>query len=171
MLRATLFRDRAVRSAPSSMNEAVHDVYEHGAGSDRAAFKEEREEKARRFRLKYQTQDDKKRNERSNVVPFIGVFDSVAALGAAGVKKIAIIGVAIIVGLALEASIAGALHWLLGWSFWSTFLILSWCWALFALVYSTWLRIRSIENFIQKGPSWKFGNRRFHLNRVEIEFL
>ena len=58
--------------------EAVQTVYEHGAGHDRAKFEDEREEAARRFRLKYQSDDTGK----ANVVPyFIGVFDTVAALG------------------------------------------------------------------------------------------
>ena len=162
---------RSGRALRAIVNEAVRDVYEHGAGSDRALYEEEREEKARRFRLKYQTQDDKKQNERGDVVPyFIGVFDSVAALGAAGIKKVGIIGLAIIVGLALEACVAGALHWLLGWSFWSTFLILSVVLGVVALVYSTWLRIRSIKNFPKKGPSWRFGNRRFHLIGWKSDF-
>jgi hypothetical protein len=73
-------------------NEALHTVYEYGAGHPRAKLEDEREEQARRFRVKYGTQDDAVKDERGNVVPyFIGVFDTVAALGSTGIKKFAMI--------------------------------------------------------------------------------
>lgn len=60
--------------------EAVHGVYEHGAGHQRKKYEAEREEKARRFRDKYSSADPTA--ARGNVAPyFIGVFDTVAALG------------------------------------------------------------------------------------------
>jgi hypothetical protein len=57
------------RALRTIVDEAVHTVYEHGAGRPRAQFEDEREEQARRFRVKYGTQDDPIRNERGNVVP------------------------------------------------------------------------------------------------------
>ena len=59
--------------------EAVREVYEHGAGFPRAKYEDEREEKARRFRVKYACEDTKEGNLRGNVCPyFIGVFDTVS---------------------------------------------------------------------------------------------
>jgi uncharacterized protein (DUF2235 family) len=63
--------------------DAVKYVYNHGAGSKRSDYEEEREEKARRFRTKYGSNaEGDKANEQGNVQPtFVGVFDTVAALG------------------------------------------------------------------------------------------
>jgi len=65
--------------------EAVFDVYEHGAGKPRAEYEEEREEMARRFRAKYNCcGEGLDGEEQGNVAPyFIGVFDTVASLGTA----------------------------------------------------------------------------------------
>src|ERR1700730_4542891 len=70
--------------------EAVETVYEHGAGHARADYETEREEQARRFRAKYGSnfvgKDDDK--DRSNAAAyFVGVFDTVAALGASGMRR------------------------------------------------------------------------------------
>jgi len=64
-------------------SDAVKYVYNHGAGHDRAKYEDEREEKARRFREKYGSQGIGADGEaQGNVQPtFIGVFDTVAALG------------------------------------------------------------------------------------------
>ncbi len=65
--------------------EAVIDVYNHGAGHPRnhKKFFTEREEKGKRFRAKYGSAPmEGGRDVQGNVQPdFIGVFDSVAALG------------------------------------------------------------------------------------------
>jgi len=69
--------------------EAVSVVYEHGAGHPRAEFAAEREELARRFREKYGSNGQLN----SNAAPhFIGVFDTVASLGAIGMLRLAIQG-------------------------------------------------------------------------------
>jgi len=70
--------------------EAVETVYEHGAGHARSEYEDERDEQARRFRAKYGSnfvgQDADK--DRSNAAAyFIGVFDTVAALGATGKRR------------------------------------------------------------------------------------
>jgi uncharacterized protein (DUF2235 family) len=94
--------------------EAVCSVYEHGAGHPREKYEAEREEKARRFRQSYCSQDDPSENRRGNVVPyFIGVFDTVAALGTSGIKSFAILAIA---ALAIVAGVAAA-SWVLQWLF------------------------------------------------------
>jgi uncharacterized protein (DUF2235 family) len=65
-------------------DEAVLEVYEYGAGYQRSRYESERNENTRRFRFKYGSGDDLQ----SNVAPhFIGVFDTVASLGATGVRR------------------------------------------------------------------------------------
>ncbi|MBR0695930.1 DUF2235 domain-containing protein [Bradyrhizobium lablabi] len=64
--------------------EAVDTVLEHGAGHPREEFEAERLELARRFQDKYGSGD----GSNSNAAPyFIGVFDTVAALGARGPRR------------------------------------------------------------------------------------
>lgn len=66
--------------------EAVFTVLEHGAGHPREEFEAERLELARRFCTRYDSLHPEVTDEhRSNVAPyFIGVFDTVAALGVKG---------------------------------------------------------------------------------------
>lgn len=69
-------------------SEAVRTVYEHGAGKERGKYAAQREELARRFRARYGSDSE----GRSNVAPhFIGVFDTVAALGAMGWARVGMV--------------------------------------------------------------------------------
>lgn len=63
--------------------DSVRYVYNHGAGSKRSKYEYEREKKAERFRAKYGSQGLGADGEgQGNVQPyFVGVFDTVAALG------------------------------------------------------------------------------------------
>jgi uncharacterized protein (DUF2235 family) len=108
--------------------EAVDTVLEHGAGHPRAQYEAERFELARRFQLKYASGD----GSDSNAAPyFIGVFDTVAALGAAGMRR-AIIHVGLTAGVTLAAVLAAAipaaliaaLAALFGFGFWLPWLLL-----------------------------------------------
>lgn len=91
--------------------EAVDTVYEHGAGHARGEFEAERDELARRFRECYGSNyvgetDD---STRSNAAPyFIGVYDTVAALGASGRRR-ALIQAGLTVLFAAVSSAASAL--------------------------------------------------------------
>lgn len=92
-------------------DEAVSQVYEHGSGSDKPARKEERLEKARRFREKYGSGD----NSQANEVPyFIGVFDTVAALGASGLRRIGMLA-ALATSVTLLAALTAGVLSLLPW--------------------------------------------------------
>lgn len=76
--------------------EAVRKVYEHGAGKPTAEHEADRAELARRFRERYGSDLD----GHANVDPyFIGVFDTVASLGAKGVLRFLIW--AFLIGLSL----------------------------------------------------------------------
>lgn len=70
--------------------EAVYKVYEHGSGKERAAYEREREEQARRFRTRYGSAGlGLDGEEQGNIAPtFIGVFDTVAALGSVIARRI-----------------------------------------------------------------------------------
>lgn len=100
--------------------EAVMRVYEYGAGSPRGGdYEKDRFELARRFRRTYGSSDDLS----SNVAPhFIGVFDTVASLGATGPKWWGIAA-----GLTLLAALVAAVPAVLtdltfGTGFWWPFL-------------------------------------------------
>jgi uncharacterized protein (DUF2235 family) len=121
---APLFRFR--KRTRDIAREAVDTVLEHGAGNPRAEFEDERFEMARRFRAKYGS-DSKTSPGDSNVAAyFIGVFDTVAALGARGMWRFVIqaglalfftIGIALPLSL-LAAAIAGLLKAITGFPFW-----------------------------------------------------
>ena len=72
--------------------EAVYRVYEHGSGKDRKEYEAEREALAARFRARYGSEGKGLDGEsQGNVAPiFIGVFDTVAALGSVLVRRILI---------------------------------------------------------------------------------
>ena len=108
--------------------EAVEEVLEHGAGHPRETYEDERFEQARRFRERYGCHHASGEAQRSNVAPyFVGVFDTVAALGAVGVRRWAIIsllllGLVVLVSLiALPgAALVAAILRVFDWSFWTT---------------------------------------------------
>jgi hypothetical protein len=102
--------------------EAVDSVLEHGAGHPRAEYEAERLELARRFQVKYGSGD----GSDSNAAPyFIGVFDTVAALGASGMRRVMIqagltagVAVAGLVGGFVPAVVLSALaSWIFGTGF------------------------------------------------------
>ncbi|QHO77618.1 hypothetical protein ACH79_38245 [Bradyrhizobium sp. CCBAU 051011] len=104
--------------------EAVDTVLEHGAGHPRAEFEDERLELARRFQVKYGSGD----GSDSNAAPyFIGVFDTVAALGASGMRYV-IIQAGLSAGVSLAAFIGGfipavGLAALSSWAFGTGFMV------------------------------------------------
>jgi hypothetical protein len=155
---------RAGRAVRRIADEAVHEVYEHGAGGDRAKFEPEREEKARRFRVNYGTEDEESgQNQRGNAPPyFIGVFDTVAALGASGIKRFLIL-VGAAAGLATTAAIgAWILSELSPLSFWWSFACVLAAVGLFTLVSSCRAHIKVIRDFPNKGNfSWHWSAWRF----------
>ncbi|MER2264623.1 DUF2235 domain-containing protein [Methylobacterium oxalidis] len=125
--------------------EAVETVLEHGAGHPRAKYEAERDEQARRFRQRYASDHETGEPQRSNVAPyFIGVFDTVAALGARGVRRFLIqaglaIGTALglaLLGLLPAAAVAGILHAVPGLHLWSAF---RWLLLAFVVAGGAWL--------------------------------
>jgi uncharacterized protein (DUF2235 family) len=109
--------------------EAVETVYEHGAGHARGDYETERDEQARRFRAKYGSnfvgKDDDK--DRSNAAAyFVGVFDTVAALGASGIRRFLIqtgltllfIGVASVASAVLSIVPSLIVNYYFGFGFW-----------------------------------------------------
>ena len=148
-------------------DEAVHTVYEHGAGRPREMFEDEREEQARRFRIKYNTEDDLVKNQRGNVVPyFIGVFDTVAALGSTGIKKAGIITLAVL-GVLAGAALAGLLLRLFGLPFLTSAIAVVVVIVVVAAIYSCKPHIKVIRDFPKKGMlKWHWSAWRFkHYDR------
>jgi Uncharacterized alpha/beta hydrolase domain (DUF2235) len=104
--------------------EAVNTVLEHGAGHPRKEFEAERLELARRFQLKYGSGD----GSDSNAAPyFVGVFDTVAALGASGMRYL-LIQAGLAAGVSLAAFIGGfvpavVIAALYAWTFGNGFMV------------------------------------------------
>ncbi|RDZ28577.1 DUF2235 domain-containing protein [Lysobacter silvisoli] len=87
--------------------EAVH-VYGHGAGHPRKTFEIEREALAQRFRSRYGAGKDPNRGD---VYPyFMGVFDSVAALGLPIPIRIILGAVAALAGFGVASLFAAIMH-------------------------------------------------------------
>lgn len=104
---------RFTRRSADIASEGVKKVYEHGAGHPLADYETERDELANRFRVKYGADD----NGLPNASPyFIGVLDTVAALGTKGWKRFGQWTIISLVVLLLCAGVAVIPWWLLGWS-------------------------------------------------------
>ena len=157
---------KAARDIASS---AVYNVLEHGAGHPRAKFEDERLELARRFRAQYGADHETGETHRSNAAPyFIGVFDTVAALGTKGLLAIGI-KIFLAVGAALLAAslalvpalvVAGILS-LFGFSFWFSVLALIGLAAIAGGILITWQQRKSIRKVIYDFP--KPGDKSSHL--------
>lgn len=114
--------DRLRRSTRKIADEAVHRVYEHGAGYPLSTYEPERDELARRFREKYGS--DAAGIANANPY-FIGVFDTVAALGAKGAKRVGIFAVIGLAILAISAATAVSFWLLWGISWLLTSLVIA----------------------------------------------
>lgn len=127
--------------------EAVYDVYEHGAGHARAQYEDEREEKARRFRAKYGSDGTGLEGEsQGNVAPyFVGVFDTVASLGSGTARTIIAVAALLSIALAAGAYFLTASLWL------TAFASIPAVWLLILLV-AKWKRQRKvIRDYPEKG--------------------
>jgi uncharacterized protein (DUF2235 family) len=91
--------------------KAVIRVYEHGAGHERSRYEAERDELARRFRAEFGSDGD----GAANVAPyFIGVFDTVASLGAKGPVRVALAALTLALIAGAGAAVASLLHYSAG---------------------------------------------------------
>lgn len=133
--------------------EAVYRVYEHGSGHDRAVYETQREELAKRFREKYGCAGcGASGEEQGNVAPeFIGVFDTVAALGGVIVRRV--LGV-----VAVLSALLAAFAW---WREWTTpWMIAAFAPALFLVGSLVWATKKQFK-YIRKPPeggrfAWHF---------------
>lgn len=140
--------------------EAVHKVYEHGSGRARSEFREERAELARRFRAKYGSGETQ-----ANAVPyFVGVFDTVAALGTSGLRRLIMNAILIAGAATIIAGLSIAVGSLMGTSFWSTFAVTSVAGALIAAFAIARARLKVITDFPNSGQ------RRFHWSGWKFRF-
>ena len=91
--------------------DAVKYVYNHGAGSKRGRYEDEREEKAARYRKKYGSEGTGADGEgQGNVQPtFVGVFDTVAALGSRIATLIVVFG--FLLAIAATWFVSGIAPW------------------------------------------------------------
>ena len=144
--------------------EGVRKVYNHGAGAKRERFEAERETLAARFRAKFGSQGTGSDGEgQGNVQPdFVGVFDTVAALGSRTASAIALAGMLLLAGLTLV--VRSLAPW---WATAITALLpLS---ALYWFATSFWSQVKSFADDMALGKPWwhwrRWGYRlgHFHL--------
>lgn len=140
--------------------EAVRKVYEHGAGHPRAKYEDERNEKARRFREVYGSEADGV----SNVSPyFVGVFDTVAALGAKGPLRVILTLVFLMmVSIAILIS-SYLLNRFVGWDWWPSVSFNALIFATLTILGYLRASLKTISNFPKKGRS------NWHLSRWKAE--
>lgn len=132
---------------------AVYEVYEHGSGHERQLYELEREEQARRFRADHNCSGCGLDGEaQGNVAPtFIGVFDTVAALGGVIVRRI-------LLALAVAAIFLAAISWVYDWpaigkiaSHIPALLLVA------AYIWASWKQLKTIcDGPSKKGLSWHF---------------
>ena len=123
-------------------SDAVKYVYNHGAGHKRSQYEDEREKKACRFREKYGSNaKGEKAFEQGNVQPtFIGVFDTVAALGNKLVNWF-VYSSFVLLAAGLAAS------FLLKWPLFITYFLL-----IFAVIVGYWLMVVLKSQFKYYSP-------------------
>ena len=151
---------RFSRSARKVAERAVHNVYEFGAGRRLTDFEDQREELGRRFRVEFGADRDGVPNAPPH---FIGVFDTVAALGAQGWKYYGLsllLGLLGIVAAIPVALVIGLLSYVFGFNFWPMFWTASAAAAIFLLVRGEWQAWRYIDDWPNPG-----NGRRWH--RIE----
>lgn len=148
-------------------SDAVNFVYNHGNGRPRGLqpFLDRREELGRRFRAKYGSfVPEAEEDVQGNVQPtFVGVFDTVAALGNAKVTVVAWASLTVLVAL------IGLLVWFaVHWMFWAPLAVLLGLITFWygRLRWSQWKYYSPDEhkpfkiNNIRDWPSiWKYGHR------------
>lgn len=150
-------------------SEAVVSVYEHGAGLDRKKHFDDRREKAKRFRIKYGSGD----SECANVYPyFVGVFDTVASLGAKGLIRGGLAGGLILGALVLLSLFSHGVLWMTDRTFWDKIDVVPFEWSfhpfawinwfgfwevffsggILLLAYSGWRTFKSSIKYIRNAP-------------------
>jgi len=141
--------------------EAVKRVYEHGAGRPLAEYETERDELARRFRDKYGSDD----NGVPNANPyFIGVFDTVAALGTRGWKRFGQWLLIFLSVLLTCAAAAGVIWWISDWPWLPTMAALFVASSIVSAIVMLRNAFRYIRDYPKKGNfrghfiSWKAAN-------------
>lgn len=130
-------------------SEGVRKVYNHGAGAKRDRFESERETLAARFRAKFGSDGTGSDGERQgNIQPdFVGVFDTVAALGSRTATAIALVGMLLLVGLTILAW-SHATWWLTAIT---ALLPLS---ALYWFTTSLWSQVKTFADDTALGKPW-----------------
>ena len=159
--------------------EGVENVYEHGAGHARCDYETERDEQARRFRAKYGSNfvgEDPDKDRSNAAAYFVGVFDTVAALGASGWRRFfiqagltllfTVVAVLVSAFLAIVPSLIASYYFVLG--FWWSELAISGALVVLSVLWFLHRQhaqyTKTIYDFPNKGDKrshqaeWKSGN-------------
>jgi uncharacterized protein (DUF2235 family) len=148
-------------------DEAVDQIYEHGNGwPESNALKGERLEKARRFRQKYGCEEVEHEGKlQAKVVPhFVGVFDTVAAVGAKGKRQLGFLMLLELFLALMSAASASVLAALTPLSFWVTLAQLNLVFLFGVFATEFWNRLKWITRY--NGwlfkPHFAAWNYKFH---------
>jgi uncharacterized protein (DUF2235 family) len=149
---------RAGKALRSIAEEAIYKVYDHGAGRKNQTHIDQQHALACRFRSKHGA-DDTTLPNKANVAPyFIGVFDSVAALGMSAALRI----FAVIISVLAMAGAAALVAWPVSYLFTLSF---QWAWIGLFVLATSWAAQRFIRNQLKyiadfPGSIWS----RFHFS-------
>lgn len=130
----------AGKALRSIAEEAVHKVYNHGAGSQRERYEEQREEHARQFRKRYGAGNDP---DRGDVTPEgVAIFDAVAALGFSTPVKVVYITLFLLLASTVAALVSRWIASGTGASFTALFVVLV---AIMLLGVANWVSARTVH--------------------------
>ena len=130
----------AGKTLRSIAEEAVNEVYNHGAGAQRKKYEQQREEHARQFRKRYGAGDNP---NRGNVAPEgIAIFDAVAALGFSTPVKTICLTVFGILASGVMVLISRMIEAATGASFIMLFILLA---TILLLVIANWVSARTVH--------------------------
>lgn len=158
---------RFSRMARKVAERAVHQVYEYGAGRRLTDLEDQREELGRRFRVEFGSDVAGEPNAAPH---FIGVFDTVAALGAKGWKYYGLLLLIGLLGLVAVIPIAlfiGLLSHLFGFDFWRVFWTASAVVAIALLIRSEWQSWRYIDDWPTAGARRKWHRIEWHAENYD----
>lgn len=122
---------RDPKNARKIATTAVRDVYQHGSGRQDKRFADQRKELARKFREAHGSNNV---DGEANTVPyFIGVWDTVGALGVSQLQQIMVLAVLMVLGAIISATIWFVQPWDIGFWIWN-----GWGIAIAAAAFALW---------------------------------
>lgn len=129
---------RDPKNARKIATMAVKHVYQHGSGRQDGRFAKQRKELARKFR---ETHGSSNTDGEANSVPyFIGVWDTVGALGISWLYQLLVLAGLVVLCATISAGIWSVQPWEIGFGTWN-----GWAIAIAAAIFALWYVITHIR--------------------------